>query len=72
MYWDMWTLFTTQSMFWFLLGLMGAASVLDAETHQQGDEVAAPATRTPPINRVLSKARAQQRHADGAEARDLR
>jgi O-antigen ligase len=31
MYWDMWTLFTTQSVFWFLLGLMGAAEALDCD-----------------------------------------
>lgn len=29
MYWDMWTLFPTHSIFWFLLGLMGAAEAME-------------------------------------------
>jgi O-antigen ligase len=29
MYWDMWTFFTTQSMFWAILGTLGAVEALD-------------------------------------------
>lgn len=28
MYWDIWSFFTVQSLFWFLLGLMGAAEIM--------------------------------------------
>jgi O-antigen ligase len=31
MYWDMWTFFCAQSLFWFLLGVTGAAERLDAK-----------------------------------------
>ncbi|MES2352835.1 MAG: O-antigen ligase family protein [Pseudomonadota bacterium] len=34
MYWDMWTHVVAQELFWFLLGLMGAAEVIDRRARQ--------------------------------------
>jgi len=34
MYWDMWTHVVAQELFWFLLGLMGAAEAIDRRARQ--------------------------------------
>jgi O-antigen ligase len=49
MYWDMWTFFTTQSMFWLILALILVARMLDTQALRTASPMAPYVTSTTPL-----------------------